>query len=86
MWVVKHLANDWLAGTWFFLWANIVLTLGTFVLALMAIAVNNSEQIFIWVSGFIASFMFLVGSYYFVSGKQLFFGCLEGFCLMKVTN
>ena len=69
MWVVKHLANDWLAGTWFFLWINIIMTFGSGILLIMALAVNSAQQIFIWLSGFTASFMFLVGSYYFVSGK-----------------
>jgi hypothetical protein len=51
MWVVKHLANDWLAGTWFFLWANIALTFGAFLLLLIALGLGSPQQIFIWLSG-----------------------------------
>lgn len=51
MWAVKHLANDWLAGTWFFLWANALLTLGSFIMLLIALGLNNSGQVFIWLSG-----------------------------------
>lgn len=51
LWVVKHLANDWMAGSWFFLWANALLTFASFVIMLIAFAVGDSQQIFIWVSG-----------------------------------
>lgn len=51
MWAVKHLANDWLAGCWFFLWANGLLTFGSVIMLFIALGVNNPSQIFIWMSG-----------------------------------
>ncbi|RYG60910.1 hypothetical protein EON64_18960, partial [archaeon] len=69
MWAVKHLANDWLAGTWFFLWANALLTFGSFIMLLVAIGVQSPFQIFVWLSGTICSILFLIGSLYFVSGS-----------------
>lgn len=69
VWIIKHLANDWMAGTWFFLWANVLLTIGSFLLLLVALGVGNDAQIFVWFSGTLCSFLFLVGSFYYVSGK-----------------
>eukprot|EP01034_Spumella_vulgaris_P039265 gene39265-48506_t len=37
MWIVQHLANDWLAGAWFMLWANLGLTMGSFLLLFVAL-------------------------------------------------
>lgn len=51
IWMLKHLANDWLAGTWFFLWANGIATLGSGILLIAALAVADAAQIFIWLSG-----------------------------------
>lgn len=67
--IVKHLANDWLAGTWFFFWANLMVTIGSFFFLFGAVATGNEEQIFIWLSSAANSFLFLVGSMYFVSGS-----------------
>eukprot|EP00599_Poterioochromonas_sp_BG-1_P003251 CAMPEP_0173135606 /NCGR_PEP_ID=MMETSP1105-20130129/1994_1 /TAXON_ID=2985 /ORGANISM="Ochromonas sp., Strain BG-1" /LENGTH=485 /DNA_ID=CAMNT_0014047641 /DNA_START=1 /DNA_END=1458 /DNA_ORIENTATION=- len=69
VWIIKHLANDWMAGTWFFLWANVLLTIGSFLLLLVALGVGNDAQIFVWFSGTLCSFLFLVGSFYYVSGS-----------------
>ena len=70
IWVVKHMANDWLAGTWFLFWDNAVFTFGSFVLLFAAIVNSGSaEQVFIWLSGFASSALFLVGSAYFVAGS-----------------
>lgn len=69
MWVVKHLANDWLAGTWFFFWANFIFTVGTFALLLDAVSKGNPKDIFIWLSSASNSTLFMVGSFYFVSGS-----------------
>ena len=49
---VKHLANDWLSATWFFFWANAIMTFGSLLLLLVAIGIGNAEQIFIWLSGY----------------------------------
>lgn len=69
MWVVKHLANDWLAGTWIFLVGNVILAFGTFILMLIAIGIGNEAQIFIYTGGFLCSALFCIGSLYFVSGS-----------------
>lgn len=50
MWIVKHCANDWLTGTWFFYWANFIFTLGAFALLLNACSSGNGKEIFVWLS------------------------------------
>jgi hypothetical protein len=50
MWIVKHLANDWLAGTWFFFWANAIFTFGAFILLFSSLVRGNAEEIFVWLS------------------------------------
>ena len=69
MWVVKHLANDWLAGTWFFLIANGIGCFISFIMLFEACASGNQETIFIWLSGSVECWLFLVGSLYFVAGS-----------------
>jgi len=69
IWVVKHLQNDWLAGTWFLLWANVLFTVFSFLLLFTAVASGDPEQIFLWLSSAVNSFFFLIGSLYFVSGS-----------------
>ena len=69
IWAIRHLANDWLAGTWFFLWANLFLTIGSFLALFVALYEGIPEQIFIWLSSATNSFLFLIGSLYFVSGS-----------------
>ena len=69
IWVVKHLQNDWLAGTWFLLWANVFFTIFSFILLFSACETGNPEQIFLWLSSAVNSFFFLIGSLYFVSGS-----------------
>jgi hypothetical protein len=49
-WVLKHLANDWLAGTWFFLFANFAMTIGSFGLLGLAVMSGEPKEIFIWLS------------------------------------
>jgi len=70
MWIVKHLANDWLAGTWFFLWASGAATLGCFYILVLALAAGaGQEQLFVWITAFTDSLIFLIGSFYFVAGS-----------------
>jgi len=69
MWVVKHLANDWLSATWFFLVANILGCFISFIFLFEACASGNQETIFIWLSGSVEAFLFLIGSLYFVAGS-----------------
>jgi hypothetical protein len=68
-WVVKHIANDWLAGTWFFFWANFLFTMGAFFLLIDACARGNPKEIFVWLSSASNSFLFMVGSFYYVAGS-----------------
>lgn len=68
LWIVKHLANDWLAGTWFFLWANAIAAFASIIILFISFALGDAAQIFIWLSGTISAALFLVGSAYFVSG------------------
>lgn len=91
IWVVKHLATDWLAGTWFFLWANVLFTVGSLILMFAAFAIGTAEQIFIWTSGFFNSFLFMVGSAYFVSGsyphaQQFFYDTNRGGRSASITG
>ena len=68
-WIRTHLANDWLAGTWFFLYANILLTVGSFGMLFIAAAAGNPKEIFLYSSSVFNSTLFLVGSLYYVSGS-----------------
>lgn len=69
LWIVKHLANDWLAGTWFFLWANAIVAFASMIILFISFGLGDSSQIFIWLSGTASAVLFLVGSAYFVSGS-----------------
>lgn len=69
LWIVKHLANDWLAGTWFFLWANAIAAFVSVIILFISFALGDAAQIFIWLSGTVSSVLFLFGSAYFVSGS-----------------
>ena len=69
IWVVTHLATDWLAGTWFFLWANLLFTIGAFAMLGDSLLYGTSEQIFMMLSAASVSFLFLIGSMYFVAGS-----------------
>jgi hypothetical protein len=46
-WLRKHLANEWLAGTWFILWATVAATFGCFILFIAALAQMKGLQIFL---------------------------------------
>lgn len=52
IWIVKHLANDWLAGTWFFYYISLIMTVGSFFALIIALAVSSGpQQIFVWSTG-----------------------------------
>ena len=68
-WILRHLANDWLAGTWFFLIANGVLTVGAFGMLCIAFSSNDPKAMFVWLSSFVNSLLFFIGSFYYVSGS-----------------
>ena len=66
MWVVKHLANDWLAGTWFLLWANVLVTVISFLFFVVACGPNGTpEAIFIWLSGYVYFEIYIIIIYYY---------------------
>ncbi len=46
-WMRRHLANDWLAGTWFILWASFGATVACSVLFIASMAEVKSLQIFL---------------------------------------
>jgi hypothetical protein len=73
-WIQKHLATDWLAGTWFFFWANVLLTVGSFLLLVAAMMAQDSKQIFLGSSSFFNSLLFMVGSAYYVCGSYPYEG------------
>lgn len=68
-WIVKHLQNDWLAGTWFFLIATIVCFFGTLLLFFSAISKGNKEELFIYGMSLVDWIIFTIGCAYFVSGS-----------------
>lgn len=51
MWAIKHMATDFLAGTWIFLWGNVLLTVICLVIMFIGMENENNEQIVIWASG-----------------------------------
>jgi hypothetical protein len=51
IWMIKHLATDWLAGTWFIYWANVLVTFVSVLAFIVACAAGKGEAIFIWLSG-----------------------------------
>lgn len=65
-WIIKHVENDWLACCWFFFWASVFVTVGSWVLLLAA---ENDRQLFVWITGLLDSLMFTVGSAYFCAGS-----------------
>lgn len=69
LWIIQHLSNDWLAGTWILLWGNLLLTFGCFIIFLMSLAVQDGAGIFNWSCATIESLLFTVGSMYFVAGS-----------------
>lgn len=68
-WMALHLANDWLAGCWVLLWATVALTIGCFVLLVLAIQDRHSLPIFIYGTAFSENVLFSIGAAYFVSGS-----------------
>jgi len=62
----RHLANDWLASSWFFFWNSLLMTLGSLVYLFGA---RNDRQVFVWSASLIDSAMFAIGSAYFCAGS-----------------
>lgn len=63
--VLKHVQTDWLAATWFMFLATFFSTVGSYFLIFYA---ENDRQLFVYITGFADSFLFLIGSAYYVSG------------------
>jgi len=53
VWIRKHLASDWLAATWFFLYATAMWAVASFVLLVIDYIQDNSEEIYVWSSRYI---------------------------------
>jgi hypothetical protein len=48
-WINKHLCNDWLASTWFFFFATLIMVLGAFGMLFVAVFGSGNElEIFDW--------------------------------------
>jgi hypothetical protein len=47
-WILKHLQNDWLAGTWFFFVANLVCLLGSFAIFWKSLHDGNQLEQFVY--------------------------------------
>jgi hypothetical protein len=65
-WILTHVQTDWLAACWFFLFANACLTLGSY---LFIFSEQNDRQMYVWTATCLDSFLFLIGSIYFVAGS-----------------
>lgn len=68
-WIHRHLATDWLAATWFFLYATLLWSVASIVLLWVDCMQRNGEEVFVWTSSAVDSFFFLIGSLYFVAGS-----------------
>ncbi len=66
-WLLRHVANDWLASCWVFLYGGLLSTLLCY-LALF-FQTENDRQLYVWITSFVNSSMFLIGSAYFVAGS-----------------
>jgi len=68
----KHLSNDWLAGTWFFFWATLVMLGGSVFMLVYTLndkGGKNHLEIFDWATSTFDSVIFLIGSAYFCAGS-----------------
>jgi hypothetical protein len=68
-WREKHLRNDWLGGSWFFLWACQFGTFVTFIIFIATLLEQNTLLIFVFGTSLIESVAFMIGSAYFVAGS-----------------
>lgn len=67
-WIMKHLQNDWLAGTWVFFWGTLICCIGSFGIFWESLASENELEQFIYALGLADFIMFLIGCMYFVAG------------------
>lgn len=67
--LIKHAATDWLVGTWFIYWANLIGVIGMFFFTLYYLAWGASHVAnFANITTLIDLIIFLIGSAYFVAG------------------
>ncbi len=66
-WILRHVANDWLASCWVFFWGGLLSTVLCYLALFFQTA--NDRQLYVWVTSFVNSAMFLIGSAYFVAGS-----------------
>lgn len=69
LWLTKHFANDWLAGTWIIFWGTMLAFFVCLALLLEAAAEGDGLTIFVMGTGFVENAIFLIGSAYFVAGS-----------------
>lgn len=65
----SHFMNDWLGGTWFFLWTCEIGTFCAVVVLIYALAVQHGLLIFVFGTSLLESIAFMIGSAYFVAGS-----------------
>jgi hypothetical protein len=65
----RHLANDWLTGTWIILIGTILAVIGSFMALVYYLAVYNSLLVYIFATGLVYNIAFMIGSAYFVAGS-----------------
>ena len=68
--LLKHLANDWLACCWGFFWGSVIWAIGSFCFIFTAM---NTRQYFIYGTSLLDAILFTFGSAYFVAGITLTF-------------
>lgn len=68
-WLRFHFQNDWLAGTWLFLWATFLATFACLVLLVLVLERNDSLMTFILATSLFENICFFIGSAYFVAGS-----------------
>jgi hypothetical protein len=66
--VIKHIQNDWLAGTWFFFYASLLSSFASLLYLIYSCRNANQLEIFIYSSSFVDMTIFTIGSAYFVAG------------------
>lgn len=64
--ILKHVANDWLAACWFFFFCSVLWAIGSIVYICIA---RNERQDFIYAASLADALLFTIGSAYFVAGS-----------------
>ena len=69
-WINKHLSNDWLASTWIFFYATLLMAVGSLWMLVLEVYDGGSKlEIFDWAMSTIDAIIFLIGSAYFCAGS-----------------